>query len=201
MTHYFLGNDLSEQKKYDGAIEEFTMAVQEKPDFASAYHERGLAYYKLREYEYAVTDFTTALSYKRDFPTAFCNRAAAQAELGLIRNAIDDCTAAIRLSPEDATSYNIRGRAYLKLGDTDRGLDDLEKGGQLEAARLCLVCMEAPRGARLHPCMHAGLCVACAKLFHARQYACPLCSRAIHNLDFGVFDKTYAFDADFKLSW
>jgi hypothetical protein len=36
---------------------------------------------------------------------------------------------------EDATSYNIRGRAYLKLGNTDRGLDDLEKGGQLEAAR------------------------------------------------------------------
>jgi hypothetical protein len=35
MTHYFLGNNLSEQEKYDGAIEEFTMAVQEKPDFAS----------------------------------------------------------------------------------------------------------------------------------------------------------------------
>ena len=71
---------------------------------------------------------------------------------------------------EEAAAYNVRGKAYLALGDTDRGMDDLEKAGELEAKRLCLVCMELPRGARLHPCMHAALCTTCAKSFQVGRF-------------------------------
>lgn len=197
MKHYFTGNAYKERGELDRAIEEFTSAVHEMPDFAQAYHERGLAYYKLQEWEYAASDFTNALSYKRDFPAALSYRGATRLELGHLQNAVDDCTAAIRLSPEDPHPYTVRGNAYIKLGDSDRGLDDLEKGGELEVLRLCLVCMENPRGARIHPCQHAGLCAQCAKEFKEKNYACPLCSQSIENLEFGIFKSTFSYDSEF----
>lgn len=62
----------------------------------------------------------------------------------------------------------------------------------LESRRQCVVCMEAPRATRLHPCMHAALCVACAKDLHAKSLPCPICSGAFHHVEHGTFITTWS---------
>ena len=43
-----------------------------------------------------------------------------------------------------------------------------------EDAASCCVCMDAPRGALLHPCGHVIACVACATTLCGRP--CPVCA-------------------------
>jgi hypothetical protein len=63
------------------------------------------------------------------------------------------------------------------------------QGGGLSRARaavgprapelLCVVCLDAPREARLTACGHFVLCVACAGQLERRKGRCPLCRRPI----------------------
>ncbi len=56
----------------------------------------------------------------------------------------------------------------------------------------CVVCMAAPRGARLRPCCHALLCAPCAAELVRRGCGCPACRAAVERYEEGAFDATYA---------
>ncbi len=66
--------------------------------------------------------------------------------------------------------------------------DDCEWGGRGE----CVVCMAAPRGARLRPCCHALLCVLCAADLVRRGDGCPACRAVVEWFEEGAFYATYA---------
>ena len=56
----------------------------------------------------------------------------------------------------------------------------------------CVVCMAAPRGARLRPCCHALVCSSCAADLVRRGDACPACRAAVERFEEGAFDATFA---------
>eukprot|EP00241_Pyramimonas_parkeae_P010513 CAMPEP_0114254724 /NCGR_PEP_ID=MMETSP0058-20121206/17158_1 /TAXON_ID=36894 /ORGANISM="Pyramimonas parkeae, CCMP726" /LENGTH=260 /DNA_ID=CAMNT_0001369015 /DNA_START=160 /DNA_END=942 /DNA_ORIENTATION=+ len=196
MNYLFAGNSLRENGHLDQAIYHYNCAIQLDSKFAAAYFERGLAHVSLGERDEAIGDFSLAINNSANYCAAFRARAAVQFERGMYLQTVDDCTQAIRINPEEGSAYTLRGNAYMKLGDTDRGFDDLEMGGQIEAKRLCLVCMEGQRGARLHPCMHSGLCAPCATNFHTKNIPCPLCNGVISHVEFGLFKDTFTFDPE-----
>jgi len=198
--HYFRGNALMEEGKPLEALEEYTLSIRDRPEFSSAFYERGLAYKKLQRWNEALHDFTTAVHTKADYGVAFCSRASVYIELENYDQAIFDCTKALDINPDDASAYHVRANAFAKKGDSERAFDDFERWGQLETKRLCIVCMEASRGSRLHPCLHAALCGPCAKNLQKKQFGCPLCLMAIENIEFGEFNSTFAFDDEFGTS-
>ena len=59
------------------AIEDFTKAVEIKPDDLMAYNNRGSAYAQQGDYIQAISDFTKAIGINSNDPVAYHNRAAA----------------------------------------------------------------------------------------------------------------------------
>jgi len=194
MKLFFQGNQALEKGLLEDAIRWYTEAVELMPDFATAYHERGLAHKKLGEYDKACDDFTAAIKLKSGYSAAYTARAAVWIEMLEYDRAVEDASEAIRLAPDDSAAYNIRANAYQHLGDVDQSFDDFEKAGEVKQRKVCIICMENTRGTRLHPCLHSSMCGECAKDLHDKSQACPLCGVHIEHVEFGEFMKTFAFD-------
>ena len=65
------GVEAGQRGQYSEAIEDFTKAIELKPDYAEAYYLRGLAYHRQGEYEHAIEDFTKAIELKPDYAEAY----------------------------------------------------------------------------------------------------------------------------------
>jgi tetratricopeptide (TPR) repeat protein len=59
------------------AIEDFTRAIEIKPDDIMAYNNRGSAYAQQGDYIQAISDFTKAIGLNPNDPVAYHNRAVA----------------------------------------------------------------------------------------------------------------------------
>ncbi|ARV61576.1 hypothetical protein BZZ01_25730 [Nostocales cyanobacterium HT-58-2] len=66
------------QKDYEKAIADFTEAIRLKPDFALAYHNRGLARWYEKDNKGAMEDFKQAIRLKPDLAEAYNNEAFAR---------------------------------------------------------------------------------------------------------------------------
>ena len=80
--HAYAGNVLFRQKKYKDVIIECTKAIGHKPDFARAYHNRGVAKNKLNQFDEAIKDFDEAIRFKPNYAKAYHNRGLTLKKLG-----------------------------------------------------------------------------------------------------------------------
>ncbi|MCL2649149.1 MAG: tetratricopeptide repeat protein [Phycisphaerales bacterium] len=56
------GNSHMHHNNYDCAIEKFSQAIDEDPDFAEAYHQRAISYYLIEQFTQSITDCKAALA-------------------------------------------------------------------------------------------------------------------------------------------
>ena len=63
---------------YEGAITDFTKAIEKNPDYAYAYNNRGSAKYKAEQYSSAIEDFDKAIKLNGNYITAYLNRGNAK---------------------------------------------------------------------------------------------------------------------------
>lgn len=68
----------------DQAINDFTNAIEQKPDCAVYYNHRGIAYSKIEDYQKAIADFSKAILLNSDDVSAYNNRANAYIKQGNI---------------------------------------------------------------------------------------------------------------------
>lgn len=126
---------LWEDKEYtdpDAAIHFFDKAIKLKSDFAEAFNNRGIAYYKLGQYSMAIKDFNQAIRLKPDFAEAFYNRGAAYGGLGQRARAIKDYNQVIRLKPDFAGAFYDRGVVYYQLGQYSKVIEDFSQAIRLK---------------------------------------------------------------------
>mmetsp|Transcript_842 Transcript_842/g.2739 ORF Transcript_842/g.2739 Transcript_842/m.2739 type:complete len:275 (+) Transcript_842:323-1147(+) len=195
---FFRGNQLMENGLFREAILAFGQAIQLKPDFATAFHERGSAYMRLMELDNALEDFSRAIELRPDYAIAYTSRGTAFLHKGEFQAAISDSTKAVQICPDDAGAFQLRAKAYTKTGQTEEAMNDYERAGLIEQKRLCVICLEQTRCTRLHPCLHSCMCSMCAKDLSSQGFPCPLCSQSIQQVEFGTFDNTWAFDGAFE---
>jgi|TARA_B110000196_G_scaffold34131_1_gene25757 tetratricopeptide (TPR) repeat protein len=107
--YYIQGIEYQNLGEYQLAINNYTKAINEYPDYAPAYYNRGITYNKLGKYEDAIADFSRVICVGIHFEIA-------NNELVNYEHAIADYTRDIRI---DLTAYAYLNRGiakwYLKL--------------------------------------------------------------------------------------
>ncbi|GHT83929.1 hypothetical protein FACS1894137_06260 [Spirochaetia bacterium] len=128
------GKELRENEDYEGAIREFSKAIELEPDYYSAYVGRGLAYQGKEEYDRAIADFTRAIKIDpdaKDVDNVYNVRAETYREQEDYASAIADYTKAIQINPDASFAFCGRGEAYSGNGDDARAIKDFSKAIQL----------------------------------------------------------------------
>ena len=122
---YFLkGADKYNKKDYQGAIQDFTEAIEINPKLAQAYYNRGNTRYKLKDYQGAIQDYNQAIKINPKDAQAYYNRGAVRSELKDYQGAIQDYNQAIEINPKYALAYNNRGIDRRNLKDYQGAIQD-----------------------------------------------------------------------------
>lgn len=101
--YYKNGLEKYEMKDFNGALSDFTIALEIKPDIPEAYYSRGLLYGKdLHKYKKAIKDFTKAIKLNPDYAEAFYNRGVTYRILDDMKKSCEDWHKAKELGFEDA---------------------------------------------------------------------------------------------------
>lgn len=111
-------------RDYQGAIEDYTRALELDPNSAIACNDRGVAFFSLGAQPAAIEDYTKALQLDPNQAAYYFNRAFARFNLKDYRGAIEDYSQVIRLSPEYTDAYFHRADAYRLLGEYQSAVDD-----------------------------------------------------------------------------
>jgi lipoprotein NlpI len=118
-------------KSYEGAIAEFSKAIELNPKFDRAYTNRGIAWMEKGEYDRAIDDYNKATELNPKQFQAHSNRGNAWRFKGDFDRAIDEHTKAIELNPNDARMYSNRGAAWVGKGDYSQATIDFTKAIEL----------------------------------------------------------------------
>ena len=128
MTCYNRGElakkQLEKNKWYDKAIECYTEAIRLKPDFSTAYNNRGIVYEEKGKIDLAIADYKETMQLDPSDPAPYSNRGNIYRDKGEFQLAFSDYERAIELDPKFSGAYNNRGLAYYGKGDYDRAIRD-----------------------------------------------------------------------------
>lgn len=122
-------------KDYQGAVEDYTQAIERHPTFVEAYLKRGATRYKLGDDRGTLKDCTQALQINSNLASAYYYQGRARYRLGYTQAAIEAYTQAIRLEPDYAQAYYHRGLANHDLKEFALFVEDLQKAIELFSAQ------------------------------------------------------------------
>jgi tetratricopeptide (TPR) repeat protein len=91
------GNARDDLGDKQGAIADYSKAIELKPDLAEAYSNRGNARSALGDKQGAIADYSKAIELKPDLAGAYNNRGLARSDLGDKQGAIEDAQKAAKL--------------------------------------------------------------------------------------------------------
>ena len=105
------GLEKARQGDYDGAIADYTKALELNSSYIGAYVNRGMAKANQGNDSGAVADYTEAIKMKPGFTDAYLHRGHAEFLQGNFDNAIADYSKVIELKPDSQLAYFRRGLA------------------------------------------------------------------------------------------
>lgn len=112
---YLQGGDKLNRRDYQGAIADFTQAIELNPDYAEAYYSRSLGHYRQRNAPKALEDLTQAIELNPQYTQAYVQRGVVQANSRNTPASLNDYRQALRLSPLDATILYRQGLSQAHL--------------------------------------------------------------------------------------
>jgi tetratricopeptide (TPR) repeat protein len=128
-AHYNRGLAKRKNGDYDGAIADFTKAIELDPGYAEAYYERGEAKRANLDYEDAIDDYTRAIEVNPQYWKAYWERGFAKKLIFDEDGAIDDLMIAAPGTPKDHISgiLDDRFKATLENYDLDIEMRPIEE--------------------------------------------------------------------------
>jgi tetratricopeptide (TPR) repeat protein len=94
------------------AIADLDRAIDLDPQYAAAYHNRGIAYKKLGEYRRAIADYDRAIELNPQYTDAYYSRGLAHKEIGNRQQAIADFERHLQLP--DTPEWHKQAEAHLR---------------------------------------------------------------------------------------
>ena len=99
------GVDKYKQGDYQGAIADYTKAIEINPQDVGAYTNRGIAKNGLKDYQGAIADYNKALEINPKDAIAYSNRGASKELIGDLKGACDDWRKAVDLGHQSAAEW------------------------------------------------------------------------------------------------
>ena len=110
------GEEKYKERDFEGAIIEFTLALEKDPGNPEILYQRAMSYFHLQKKSLALLDMDEAVEMQPNYSFRYSSRAFMRDSFGDVIGAIADYKEAIELDPEDAISYNNLGILEDKMG-------------------------------------------------------------------------------------
>ena len=139
-------NDKLEQGDFEGAIEDYTKAIEINPDLDYYYCSRGKLKEKLQIYQEAIDDYTKAIELDANWKWYYIMRGDVFIKLQLYQKAIDNYN--VYLEFGDTVDYQYRAKtnkfrfdtigyerlclAYYKIKEYDKAMEYINKAIELD---------------------------------------------------------------------
>ncbi|MEK6551225.1 MAG: tetratricopeptide repeat protein [Pseudomonadota bacterium] len=120
----------------DGAIADYTRALEIDPRHVGAYINRGIAKRAKGDLDGAMADYNRALEIDPRHVGAYINRGFAKMHKGDLDGAIADYNHALKLDPRHVKAYYNRGNAKQVKGDLDGAIADYNRALELDPRRV-----------------------------------------------------------------
>jgi serine/threonine protein kinase/Flp pilus assembly protein TadD len=129
---YHRGNQRADQGDLQGALSDYTQALQLDPKNQAVYLSRGNLRLQIGAFEEAIADYTQLLQLNPTHAGAFAHRCDAQLQRSAPETALSDCSTALQLNPNLASAYRHRCAILLQLNAPQRALADCSKAVELD---------------------------------------------------------------------
>jgi tetratricopeptide (TPR) repeat protein len=96
-------------------------------EHATAYNNRGWAYYKQGQLDKALEDYNKAIAINPSLFQAYSNRGVILTEKSQFDKALEDYKKAIALNPSHSGTYNNRALVFMKMGQHGKAIEDYSK--------------------------------------------------------------------------
>jgi tetratricopeptide (TPR) repeat protein len=126
------GIEKGKEGDLDGAIADFTRAIELNPQDDAPYYNRAQAKWLKKDAAGAIADYTRAIELGSTNPAAYNNRGNARAENNDRDGAIADYTRAIELKPDYARAYYNRAVTKKEKGDATGAAADFKHAQALD---------------------------------------------------------------------
>ena len=123
----------AQKQEFDAALRDFKLAMDNLPDQAWLYENRGIVQGRRKTYAEAIADFSRAIELEPNGASAYFNRAEAYALNGDDAHALDDLTRALALDPKFENGNLERAELYLRKNDFAAAMPDLDRAVALDA--------------------------------------------------------------------
>lgn len=128
---YAKGMAKVKENDFLGAIEHFTLAIQQEPDNVENYAERAVAYLNTNQFDLSMFDMNRCIEMEPKNSYRYSCRAFLKSKMGDVDGAITDYEMAVKLDPEDAIAYNNLGLAQETKGFRKKAEKSFEKSNQI----------------------------------------------------------------------
>jgi tetratricopeptide (TPR) repeat protein len=126
----------NKDKRYDEAIKLLDKVLQQQPNLADAYLERGKAKYHLYENKSAIKDYDLALKYRPNFADAYLERGKVKSYIDESKSAIEDFNFALKYKPNLLDAYVERGKSKVNLKQYTSAIEDFDRAIAINAKSL-----------------------------------------------------------------
>ncbi|MCY2963363.1 MAG: tetratricopeptide repeat protein [Planctomycetota bacterium] len=126
----------------EGAISDFSKALEFDPKFAIGYINRGITQFDLKSAKAAESDFQQAAKLAPDLGTrnmAIRLRGGSRLAQGNVAGALDDLTLAVRANPNDPSIVEERGVAEFCAGQFGQAADDFARAMRVDSKLVRIV--------------------------------------------------------------
>lgn len=130
--YFHSGVKAGQRGQYSEAIDDYTKAIELKPNYVEAYIFRGYTYSLQGKCDRGIKDLTKAIELKSDYAEAYYFRGLTYISQGKLGQAIQDFTRAIKIKPTLADAYYPRGLAWLYLQKWQEARSDLTAAKDME---------------------------------------------------------------------
>jgi len=124
------GNEKWENGDREGAIDDFTKAIEIEPNNHSIYYWRARVKVELHDYFGSIDDYSKAIEKcidKSYFLDYYCSRGHAKTEMNDDEGAIQDYLKAIDIAPDYFLPYAWLGKIYCKRKDYSKAVEYLDQ--------------------------------------------------------------------------
>ena len=116
----------------DGAIADYTKAIELDPNDLDSHNNRGLARQAKGDFDGAIADHTKAIELNPRDPDGYYNRGISRKAKGDLDGAIADFTKVIEIDPRYASAYINRGTIRMDKSDSEGAIAEFTKAIEID---------------------------------------------------------------------